>query len=176
MKITVEELEEMEACEDGIDTFKEAHPSGEASLLQALDSNGVDDMLWYLDCTQKLTDRQHAELDEWIRHQALNVAHLIESDEKELIVHFLKTGEDREAAREAAKAAREAAEAGEAAAWAAWAAEAAGAAAWAAGAVAWTVRAAAAREAAWAAGEAAREEQTRSLRELLERWEQNDIN
>ena len=96
MKITLKELKELGACTDIYDTFKDAHPSGEATLLQTLDSNGLDDLLWYLDNTKQLSESQHADVDAWTRHQALKVAHLFESDKKDLIINFLKTGENRE--------------------------------------------------------------------------------
>ena len=161
MKITVEELEKLRTCTSGLHAFKAAHPTGEATLLEALESNGLGDVLWYLNNTAKLNEQQRSNLDEWTRHQALSVAHLIKSDRKDLIIQFLKTGENREEAR---KAAAEAAES-------AWATAAESAAAtWAA---TWAAKAVPAT-AAWAARAAgiARETQPDSLRELLKGWEQ----
>ena len=185
--ITLKELIELDACSDIYDTFKDAHPSGEATLLQTLDSNGLDGLLWYLDNTKQLSELQHADVDAWTRHQALKVSHLFKSDKKELIINFLKTGENRKAATvaavEAAQAAREASQAERAASGAALAAARALAesAAWASSQAARGAALAAARaageapltvEAARAAARiAARDEQLTELRKMLERWE-----
>lgn len=182
MKITLQELQELGACGEGCEKFKAAHPGGEATLLQSLDSNGLDHALWYLDNTKQLSEAQRADVDAWTRAQALKVAHLIESDQKEMVIHFLKTGDDREAA--AARAATEAAAAAAEAVWAAWAeAEEAAWAATEAAEAAWAARAAAgSAEAAWAARAARaarasgawpaeRSEQLTELREMVKRWE-----
>ena len=183
MKITLEELQASGVCKTGYYTFKESHITGEATLLEALESNGLDDVLRYLDNTSQLSDEQKQHVDEWARNQALKVAYLIESPDKDLIVNFLKTGEDREAAREVARAAGAAgaarvagAAAGEVAraAWAAWAARAAAwEAAWASEGAERVARAAA-WAAAWASEGAAREEQVQELKELFKRWEASE--
>lgn len=156
MKITLVELEELDACYDGLQIFKDSHPSGASTLLEALDSNGVDDVLWYLDNNQTLTVNQRADINEWTRKQALIVAHLIESDEKDLIIHFLKTGDNAAEAEEAAVASALSSRAARAARASAWAA------AWAARAAAWAARASAWASARAAAGTAAIEKQAES--------------
>ena len=171
MKITLEELQASGVCKTGYYTFKESHITGEATLLEALESNGLDDVLRYLDNTSQLSDEQKQHVDEWARNQALKVAYLIESPDKDLIVNFLKTGEDREAAREVARAAGAAGAAREAAG-AERAAGAAGAA-WASEGAERVARAAA-WAAAWASEGAAREEQVQELKELFKRWEASE--
>ena len=168
--ITAEELRELEACEDGYVTFVKKNGS-EATYLEALESNGIGDLLWYFDQTNNLSKGQRKDLQKLINSYALVNIELVKpyTDDYGIIVSFLEGDESkREAARAAARAAAWAAGAARAAAEAAWAvAEAASAAAWAAGAAG----AAEAAEAAAEAARAARADQTQQLKTMLIKWE-----
>ena len=50
MKTTLDrfELEKLNACEDGYNTFVRAHGDNKVTLSQALESNGWDDIWWYI--------------------------------------------------------------------------------------------------------------------------------
>jgi hypothetical protein len=50
MKTTVDikELKELKACESGVKIFKDAHGSNTVTLSQALESNGWDDIWWFI--------------------------------------------------------------------------------------------------------------------------------
>ena len=134
--ITAEELRELEACEGGYVTFVKKNGS-EATYLEALESNGIGDLLWYFDHTGNLSKEQRTDLQKLINGYALVNIELIKPyiQEYDVIVSFLQGDESK---REAA----------ETAAWAAWAARAAWGAPWAALAAraAWG----AARTAEWA--------------------------
>ena len=116
------------------------------TLLQILDSNGLDDALW---CLRACPDSE-AFSRAVARWCALQVAHLW--DTPEIARRYLETGD--ESLRAASWAAAQAAQAAAgAASWAA--AQAAGAASWAAA------------QAAQAARDAARDAQAQHLREML---------
>ena len=128
--ITAEELRELEACEDGYVTFVKKNGS-EATYLEALESNGIGDLLWYFDQTNNLSKGQRKDLQKLINSYALVNIELVKpyTDDYGIIVSFLEGDESkREAASAAASAAEAAAWATRAAARAARAARAAGAA------------------------------------------------
>ena len=183
MIITKDELIELEACEEGLETFVEANGES-ATIVEALDSNGVEDIFWYLERVD-LTEKQEADLRGFAKSEALLNIELIKpycSDtDYELILDYLKSDSlglskaaaaesaawsaraaarsEREAAESAAESARAAArserEAAESAAWSAWSA----------------ARAAARSErAAESARNVALERQAEKLKKIFEGW------
>ena len=186
--ITVEELEQLDACEEGLNTFVEANGDS-ATLTEALESNGIDDIFWYLEHTDRLTDQHGEDLRGFARKQALvNIDKIVDyctKEEYDTILDWLHNGEGRSAAESAAESAawsaRSAAwSAAESAAWSARSAaeSAAWSAAWSARSAAWSAAESAAWSArsaarsAWSAAEsAAREEQTKELRQMFTKWE-----
>ena len=181
MKTTInaQELRNLDACEDGLDTFVDAHGEKTVSYSQALESNGWADFWWLLR-NDTLSDTQLNDLRLLACDYAEDVLHLFESkcpDDKrprqaiETARKFAKgqaTIDDLKAsagaawaaasgaaARDAADAARDAAVA---AAGAAVARAAAGAAAW------------------YAADDAQREKQTEQLKKLITKWEIDNEN
>ena len=161
--ITAEELRELEACEDGYVTFVKKNGS-EATYLEALESNGIGDLLWYFDQTNNLSKGQRKDLQKLINSYALVNIELVKpyTDDYGIIVSFLEGDESK---REAASAAASAAEA---AAWATRAAARAARAARAAMAAARATRAAEAAEAAAEAARAARAAANSMLTEMIE--------
>jgi len=188
--ITPSKLEELDACLEGYEAFISHWPDG-AYLSQALESNGLEDVLWYLVSIEErgeLCKDKKIDLRESARKQALINIEKIEPYCKEgdyqLITSYLITGDEsiRSAARSAAwSAARSAAwSAARSAAWsvaesarsAAWsAAESARSAAWSAAesarSAAWSAAGSAARSAAKSAAWSAESE----LKEIFLRWE-----
>ena len=138
--ITVEELEQLDACEEGLNTFVEANGDS-ATLTEALESNGIDDIFWYLEHTDRLTDQHGEDLRGFARKQALvNIDKIVDyctKKEYDTILDWLHNGEGRSAAESAAESA-----------------------AWSAARSAWS-----------AAESAAREEQTKELRQMFTKWE-----
>ena len=166
-------LRDANACEDryrhlaqalgGITAYGRETP---ITLLQVLDSNGLDDALWAL---RACGDEALLFAHKLTWRYAVHVEHL---GPPEAVACNTVTRRylDGEATAEELAAAGAAAWAAGAAAAAGAVAGAAGAVAWAAGAVAWAARAAAG--VTWAAGEAAgadeRAWQEQTLREMLE--------
>jgi len=112
MIITEEELLDLDACEEGLETFCEANGES-ATILEALDSNGVEDVLWYLSETKRLTSSQEEDLVGFAKSEALvNIdlikSHCFESD-FEVILGFLLSRSVERAARSAARLAAQAA-------------------------------------------------------------------
>lgn len=112
--ITAEELRELDACENGYKNFVQKNGS-EATYLEALESNGIDDLLWYFDETDKLTDSQKKDLQQLDEELSTVSIELIKPYTDKYDV-FLKRDESkrketRAAALAAALAAAEAAEA-----------------------------------------------------------------
>jgi ribosomal protein L18E len=177
--ITPSKLEELDACLEGYEAFISHWPDG-AYLSQALESNGLEDVLWYLVSIEErgeLCKDKKIDLRESARKQALINIEKIEPYCKEgdyqLITSYLITGDEsiRSAARSAAwSAARSAAwSAARSAAWSV--AESARSAAWSAAesarSAAWSAAGSAARSAAKSAAWSAESE----LKEIFLRWE-----
>ena len=165
MKTTIcaEELGQLEACEEGYGVFYAAHKDAVVSFSEALESNGMDDVLWLLEAIgDQLSEQQTKDLHLLACDYAEGVLHLFEADypedkrprqaieAKRAWVAGDISGEELEAAR--------------AAAWAAAGAELPSAA----GEAAWAAARAAARA---AAGAAAGAEQKEQLKTLLLSWE-----
>ena len=114
MIITEEELLELGACEEGLEIFCGANGDS-ATILEALDSNGVGDVLWYLSETRYLTSSQESDLRDFAKSEALvNInlikPHCFESDFKLILDFLLSDSEADSAARSAYLAARSAAD------------------------------------------------------------------
>ena len=168
MKTTLnaKELKELNACADGYAKFKKAHGDKTVTLTQAFESNGWNDIWWYIgEVSSQFSEEQSKDL------------RLLAADYAERVLPIFEKrfpGDDRP--RLAIKAARDFAngiidDAARSAAWdaaRAAARDAAGDAAWAA---AWD----SARSAAWdaarsAAGTAAKKWQEEELLELFAKW------
>lgn len=48
MKLNAEELRQLDACDEGLEKFVAAHGEQTVSIVDAFDSNGLDDVCWYL--------------------------------------------------------------------------------------------------------------------------------
>ena len=174
-----QELIDLDACHEGLETFIEAHGDNEnVTLLEALESNGVQDVLWYLGKI-KLSTAQQNDLHMFACECAESVLHIFETEypeddrprkaieAKRLYIEGKITLSELDAARVVARAAwAEAWAVAEAAAWAATAAWAAAKAeAWA---VAEAVAEAAAEAAAWAV---VRADHKANLKLIIKAWE-----
>ena len=102
--INIEELQDIMACEDGYQKFKAAHSDADVTITQALESNGIEDVCWYLGNTHKDYSHLDNTLRLFARKQALLNIELIKpycgAVDYATIVHYLNTGES--AARSAA--------------------------------------------------------------------------
>lgn len=76
--INNKQLKKLNACKSGYDVFFEAHGEKSVSLLDALESNGVDDVLWLID-EQDKTTTQADDLMLLGADFAENVVHFFES-------------------------------------------------------------------------------------------------
>ena len=169
MKTTLNsiELKELNACSSGYIIFKKAHGCSTVNLSQALESNGWDDIWWFISSAYgKFTIEQKKQIDllgcGWAMNCLSNFEDKYPEDKRpreaiEAKIEFLKgeiTEEELSAAWSAAESA--ARSAAESAAWsAAW--SAARSATWSA-----------ARSATWSAAESAMEKE---LLELFLKWE-----
>jgi len=149
MKTTIcaEELRELDPCEEGYQTFIEAHGSETVKLSEALESNGLEDVCWLLDKLE-LSGQEERDLRDFARGQAaINLEKIVpycSIEEYSTICSWVLKGD--ESARDAAK---------DAAMSAACSVESAGSAAWGASSARSAISSV--RSAAWsAAGSAAR--------------------
>ena len=186
------ELRELSACEYDYEAFVKAHGDKDVKLSEALDSNGWDDIWWFIaEAYDQFSDEQKHDLCVFGCNAALiNIEKIkpycSEGDYK-LITDYLNnpTEELAWAARSAAWSAESAARSAESAesaawsAWSAWSARSAGSAAEsAAESAAWSAAWSAARSAgsvARSAGSAAMEEFTKQLRDLFVKWELGEL-
>ncbi len=111
--ICAEELRELDACEEGYQTFIEAHNSAAVKLSEALESNGIEDVCWLLGKLE-LGDQKEKDLRDFARGQAAinleKIAPYCSVDEYATICDWVLEGD--ESARSAAWSA----------AWSAWSA------------------------------------------------------
>jgi hypothetical protein len=191
MKISTnkKELKELDACKSGYKVFIEAHGDKEVKLSEALDSNGWDDIWWFISETyDQFSDKQKQDLRVFGCNAALinieKIKPYCSERDYELITSYLNnpTESALSAAGWAAEsvagwAAESVAESARSAAWsarsAAWSARsAAWSAAESARSAGWAARSAESAESAgWAAESAAMKGFTKQLRDLFVKWE-----
>ncbi len=108
--ICAEELRELDACEEGYQTFIEAHNSAAVKLSEALESNGIEDVCWLLGKLE-LGDQKEKDLRDFARGQAAinleKIAPYCSADEYATICDWVLEGD--ESARSAAWSAAESA-------------------------------------------------------------------
>jgi len=107
------ELIELNACEDGFDTFVEAHADKNAKLSECLESNGWDDVWWLISETyDQFSVEQKNDLRRFGCDAALinieKIKPYCSNDDYHLILNYLKNPKDS-AADSAARSAESAA-------------------------------------------------------------------
>ena len=142
------ELKKMNACEEGYKTFVEAHGDKTVTLSQALESNGWDDIWWFISSAyDQFSDEQKQDLRVYGCKKALinieKIKPYCSDEDYQLIVLYLNDPTESAAWSAARSAAWSAAESAAESAWSA-------------------------AESAWSAS---MEEFTQELKELFLKWE-----
>lgn len=93
MIITQKELIELNACDDGLETFVEANGDS-ATIVEALESNDAEDVFWYLNRVS-LEESKQADLRRFAKDEALINIELIKpycsKEDYQLILGYLKS-------------------------------------------------------------------------------------